>query len=1140
MKKLSLFILLISLLCCVALFAACDTGSAPTDPCAGGHTEVADAAVDATCTATGLSAGSHCSVCHKVLTAQEVIPAKGHTEGKWTVQLEPSCTGKGSQYSTCTVCGEVASIVAIDALGHEPNEWTVLIEPTCTSTGERETTCKVCDAPIKEITPFAEHTLSNWINDLAPSCLGEGYRHQNCFVCNQVAKVEVLPAKGHSFGEWKTLNSSTCSKQGEEGRICTVCGVGERRLLPLAEHTPASWTTDLQATCLSKGAKHQSCKHCNAVVAVEEIPQASHVAAASWTVVTAPTATKAGTSTLCCIYCDTVLESCATSLVSGAISLNKPASVTLTGYAIVYPIANDSTPYFRPRITALSAAIKSATGSTAILRTDDSSIVSKEILVGLTNREESIAAYNSLQGRSFTIRVIGDKIVIVGSDELMTTMAVQYFIHTYLGGTASTLSLSENTTAYDVPVMSLANGTGTPFVYVMDADLDNDPLHMYVTDSYNNPGYSGDGRDYPSYLFEDLLARISLLSGTAEADLKRITDADTTYQNGYELLFGEVDRAESRAFRDELDGNEYGFYITDKKVIVTAHTDAGLERAKDAFLTFYAYVISCNGGLLPQGYRFVDAVTDEGWMMNFPRPDNVTIYNAQNNNDDSLQMVYTGTGANVSGYLAYCQKLEAAGYVLVTKNDNAGGKGSYFRTYKNTAKGHALYVAYNAFSAKEDYAANYAAEQKVGTQYGDFIHYFKPNTYNVYYPLYDYEQCIRVVTAPLDSAYLPTADILQDTYNRATDKICESSVTTLRLMNGDVGMCYILQLEDGSFVIVDGGSYHAENKTKEILYATLAELHKRVYGTAPSASNPIHITAWLITHSHGDHYVNANNFLATYVPQKLIKMDYLVGNFPERSTIYPVAGDTVNMGSGTLTKMLGYFTTAGLTPCKYVKVHTGMTLYFANLKMEILMTYEDHAPYRINNSNDTNTVTKWTISSANKDTTWMMLGDSCIYQSRWLCAMWGGSYNTSTKLYDGSYMQTDMVQLAHHGNIGCEVALYKSIQPTVVFFPHNHSSYNSYTQNGTNTWQRHVDSYVINSMSSVKYIVVAGMNSTSTSYTDSITISFNANGIYFPSSGNPAWGIKYNKTTGAVTVANIAYNSSYYGTRVSGSPVIKK
>ena len=44
------------------------------------HNVVVDEAVEATCTSTGLTEGSHCGRCGEVLTAQEEVPALGHTE----------------------------------------------------------------------------------------------------------------------------------------------------------------------------------------------------------------------------------------------------------------------------------------------------------------------------------------------------------------------------------------------------------------------------------------------------------------------------------------------------------------------------------------------------------------------------------------------------------------------------------------------------------------------------------------------------------------------------------------------------------------------------------------------------------------------------------------------------------------------------------------------------------------------------------------------------------------------------------------------------------------------------------------------------------------------------------------------------
>ena len=44
------------------------------------HTRVADPEVPATCVKTGLTAGSHCSVCGKVFVAQKEIPMISHMD----------------------------------------------------------------------------------------------------------------------------------------------------------------------------------------------------------------------------------------------------------------------------------------------------------------------------------------------------------------------------------------------------------------------------------------------------------------------------------------------------------------------------------------------------------------------------------------------------------------------------------------------------------------------------------------------------------------------------------------------------------------------------------------------------------------------------------------------------------------------------------------------------------------------------------------------------------------------------------------------------------------------------------------------------------------------------------------------------
>lgn len=65
-----------------------------------GHSEVADEAVEATCTEDGLSEGIHCSECGEILVEQKVIPAKGHNF------KDGLCADCGKMLEAYGSCGE--------------------------------------------------------------------------------------------------------------------------------------------------------------------------------------------------------------------------------------------------------------------------------------------------------------------------------------------------------------------------------------------------------------------------------------------------------------------------------------------------------------------------------------------------------------------------------------------------------------------------------------------------------------------------------------------------------------------------------------------------------------------------------------------------------------------------------------------------------------------------------------------------------------------------------------------------------------------------------------------------------------------------------------------------------------------------
>ena len=81
-----------------------------------GHSAEEIAAAAPTCTQTGSTAGSKCSVCGEILQAPETVPALGHSWSEWTVTKQPSYTEEGEESRTCSVCNETETR-AVAALG---------------------------------------------------------------------------------------------------------------------------------------------------------------------------------------------------------------------------------------------------------------------------------------------------------------------------------------------------------------------------------------------------------------------------------------------------------------------------------------------------------------------------------------------------------------------------------------------------------------------------------------------------------------------------------------------------------------------------------------------------------------------------------------------------------------------------------------------------------------------------------------------------------------------------------------------------------------------------------------------------------------------------------------------------------------
>ena len=155
-----------------------------------GHKEVKDAAVAATCEKDGLTEGSHCSVCGKVLVAQDVVKATGHSWDEGKITKEATCEESGVKTYTCATC-ESTKTEDIKALGHKAVK-DAAVAATCEKDG-----------------------------------LTEG---SHCSVCNKVlTEQKKVSATGHRFSSWKTISQATVFSSEKQSRSCSVCGKSEKR-----------------------------------------------------------------------------------------------------------------------------------------------------------------------------------------------------------------------------------------------------------------------------------------------------------------------------------------------------------------------------------------------------------------------------------------------------------------------------------------------------------------------------------------------------------------------------------------------------------------------------------------------------------------------------------------------------------------------------------------------------------------------------------------------------------------------------------------------------------------------------------------------------------------------------------------------
>ncbi len=209
---------------------------------------VIDQRVEPTVTSDGLTQGSHCEDCHKVLTAQEIIPKIPHT----CVSSSDYLHDESTHWKVCSVCNE-----KFDEGTHNYINPVLNKAATCNESATYYMQCDICGATDDTQTVIIGdppgHSFKNYVPDGNATCTGDGTKTAKCENCDATDTVaDIGSKKGHSFGAWTSVNDT------QHQRVCS----DDETHTEIENHSYSEWTTVKEPTETETGVRKRSCSAC--------------------------------------------------------------------------------------------------------------------------------------------------------------------------------------------------------------------------------------------------------------------------------------------------------------------------------------------------------------------------------------------------------------------------------------------------------------------------------------------------------------------------------------------------------------------------------------------------------------------------------------------------------------------------------------------------------------------------------------------------------------------------------------------------------------------------------------------------------------------------------------------------------------
>ena len=214
----------------------------------------------ATCTAKAI-----CEVCGKAYGEMTAHTFTAKSAVSRYLKKAATCTEKSEYYVSCAGCGlsskgtKSEATFEGSALGHLLTQWNVT-DASCTESGSEERHCTRCDYKQMQIIPAKGHTFGEWKITKNVGCVTDGEQTRECTVCGSKETKAIAATGIHVYGGWKVTKAPTCTTAGVKERTCTGCNAKETMTLQATGHKYT--TSTVKPTYSAKGYTLYKCSLC--------------------------------------------------------------------------------------------------------------------------------------------------------------------------------------------------------------------------------------------------------------------------------------------------------------------------------------------------------------------------------------------------------------------------------------------------------------------------------------------------------------------------------------------------------------------------------------------------------------------------------------------------------------------------------------------------------------------------------------------------------------------------------------------------------------------------------------------------------------------------------------------------------------